>query len=385
MMEILIQFVSFYPIMAGTENYIFYIAQEFIRKGHKVTVVCEKHEPNLPDESTYKGIKIIRYDRPVLPWYKRWAWPLYHLKKLRDLYNKKFKRNQFKLIICRYPIYVKASLDYFANCKVVYVPPAVYQQATKTMKRKLPFFRYLEKTLTGKIMKRIERQVINKIYVRPLSNLIKKEIESNYGKIKNIRILRPGIDLKRFFPSKEKKREKIVLYVARLSYEKNPSSAVEAFRQVKDKKAKLLFIGKEMGDEECKKTRELVKKYGLEKRVKFLGKKNNPEIYMRKASIFILPSIYETFGHVLLEAMASGLPIIAFKPDGKKIITASDEIVRNKKTGFLVKDEKEMAEKINLLLKNEKLRQDMGERARKEAEKYSWEKTAGELLRLAKK
>jgi len=319
-----------------------------------------------------------------LPRYKRWSWPLHHLKKLKELYKKRFKKNQFKLIICRYPIYVKASLDYFNNCDVVYVPPAVYHQATKTMRKKLPFFRYIEKTLTGKVMKKIEKSIINKVYVRPLSNLIKKELESNYGKIKKVEVLKPGVDLKRFFPSKQKKREKIVLYVGRLSYEKNPSSAVEAFNLVKNKKAKLLLIGKEMGDEECKETRELVKKYGLGKRVKFLGRKNNPEVYMRKASVFILPSIYETFGHVLLEAMASGLPCIAFKPNDR-IITASDEIIKQGKTGFLVKNEKEMAEKINLLLEDEKLREKMARQARKEAEKYSWRKTAEELLRLAKK
>ena len=82
--------------------------------------------------------------------------------------------------------------------------------------------------------------------------------------------------------------------------------------------------------------------------------------------------------------MASGLPCIAFKPDGKKIITASDEIITDGKTGFLVKDEKEMAEKIDLLLSNEKLREKMGKVARKGAEKYSWEKCAEEILKYSK-
>jgi len=381
-MKILIQFVSFYPIMAGTENYIFYISQEFIKKGHEVTVVCEKHEPSLPDKEYYKGIKIIRYPRPILPIKDRWKWPLYHIKNLQKLYEKNFEKNEFQLIVCRYPVFIKSSLDYF-DCPIVYVPPSVYQQAVKVMKRNMPKWRFNEKNKTGKLMKKIEKKVINKTYVRPLSYLIKKEIELNYGKIKNIKVLRPGIDLKRFCPGN--KRENIILYMGRLSVEKNPVSAVKVLKLLENKKAKLLFIGKEMMDNENKKARKLIKVYKLEKRVNFLGRKNNPEDYMRKSKVLILPSIYETFGHVLLEAMASGLPIVAFKPDGKKIITASDEIIKNNKTGFLVKDEKEMAEKIDLLLGDDKLRKKIGKQARKEAEKYSWEKTAEEILKLAKK
>jgi len=149
---------------------------------------------------------------------------------------------------------------------------------------------------------------------------------------------------------------------------------------MKNIKGELLIIGD--GTEKIK-LRQLTKKLNLNKKVKFLGFQKNPEKYLQQSSVFVLASDYEGFGHVFLEAMASGLPCIAFKPNQKKIITASNEIIQDNKTGFLVKNEKEMIEKINLLLENKSLRNKIGKQARKQVEKYSWKKTAQKILKFA--
>ena len=82
--------------------------------------------------------------------------------------------------------------------------------------------------------------------------------------------------------------------------------------------------------------------------------------------------------------MASGVPIIGFHSNLPKITVPTEEICKNN-SGFAVKDEKEMAEKIDLLLKNNQIRDKMGKSAIKEAEKYEWDNSYKTLIRLLKK
>lgn len=76
--------------------------------------------------------------------------------------------------------------------------------------------------------------------------------------------------------------------------------------------------------------------------------------------IFILPSIHEGFPNVIAEAMASGLPVIAFN-------TYGPEAVINDKTGYVVKSEFEMLERLKYLISNEAVLKDFSENARKRA------------------
>jgi len=128
--------------------------------------------------------------------------------------------------------------------------------------------------------------------------------------------------------------------------------------------------------------RENCKKFVTEnnlKNVVFLGNigKELPSLYAT-CDIFCAPSIFgESFGLVILEAMASGKPVVGFANEGYK------ELMKGKKgEKFLAKpkDFRELAQKIEILIKNEKLRNELGEWGRKEAQKYSWEKVAEKVL-----
>ena len=110
------------------------------------------------------------------------------------------------------------------------------------------------------------------------------------------------------------------------------------------------------------------------------GSTDKVNLVMNVSDVFVLPSKYESFGAVLLEAMASGLPCVAFRPDGKKFVTASDEIIKDGETGFLVppKDSKSLAEKIIILLKDKNLREQMGNAGRERLKDFSIEKMVQE-------
>ncbi len=128
-----------------------------------------------------------------------------------------------------------------------------------------------------------------------------------------INIVRLGVDTKRFRPSRRK--ENLVLFVGRLTAEKGPETLLEAFITFARKypRYKLLFIGQ--GELEGR-LKHRVKEAGLYDRVDFqkLPYCRIHEAYQR-AKIFVLPSVStktweEQYGMVLLEAMASGLPIV---------------------------------------------------------------------------
>lgn len=104
--------------------------------------------------------------------------------------------------------------------------------------------------------------------------------------------------------------------------------------------------------------------------------------YLLMSDIFIFPSIIESFGVVLVEAMAAGLPTIANDVPGCR------DLVVDKKTGFLVKKPNNLnifLDKINLLLNNKKLLGKMKEKSIEESKKYDWKKVCSRYLKLYRK
>ena len=97
-------------------------------------------------------------------------------------------------------------------------------------------------------------------------------------------------------------------------------------------------------------------------------------MYYRAADVFVLPSTISTevFPIVLLEASASGLPMVVSDLDTFKCI------VDDEYNGLFTKrkDEGNLADAIMYLLENQNVRERMGKNARKKVEDYSWEKVA---------
>jgi glycosyltransferase involved in cell wall biosynthesis len=100
----------------------------------------------------------------------------------------------------------------------------------------------------------------------------------------------------------------------------------------------------------------LIEAYHLQKNVILLGFVKDIESFMNSIDIFLLTSIYEGFGFVLLEAMVKSKPVVAFD------VSSNPEIVIKDKTGFLVDcpDVDMFVEKVLALIKDETLRQQLG-------------------------
>jgi D-inositol-3-phosphate glycosyltransferase len=119
---------------------------------------------------------------------------------------------------------------------------------------------------------------------------------------------------------------------------------------------------------------------GIGDMVTFLGAKDQDTLvyYYAAAEIVVMPSHYESFGMVALEAMACGTPVIASDVGG---LSFSIEDGYN---GYRVpeRDPQALADKIILLLKHRVLRDQLGEQARLWVQRYSWVNVAGEILEV---
>lgn len=164
---------------------------------------------------------------------------------------------------------------------------------------------------------------------------------------------------------------KIMLYVGRLSREKNLDLLAEAFARLNRADTHLVLVGDgpARGDLE----RRLAGR-----RVTFTGYLRGVQLATAYASadVFAFPSVTETFGQVVFEAMASGLPIVA--RDGEGVC----DLVTHGVTGLLVPsdDAGEFASALNALLGDEDRRRCMGSSGRSVAERNTWERVLNRLV-----
>lgn len=175
-----------------------------------------------------------------------------------------------------------------------------------------------------------------------------------------VRIFSRGIDRERFNPRHRTQRPGVtVLYVGRVSVEKGLDDLSYAFAGVDG--ARLVIVG------DGPYRRELEERAG--DNVVFRGFLRGGELGAEYASadLFVFPSKTDTFGNVVLEAMASGLPVIVTDR------MAPRELVEDGRNGFIARDRDEMRERITLLVRDAALRGRMGAASRRLAENRTWE------------
>jgi D-inositol-3-phosphate glycosyltransferase len=116
--------------------------------------------------------------------------------------------------------------------------------------------------------------------------------------------------------------------------------------------------------------------------VVFLGKRGQDTLpyYYSAAEVLVMPSLYESFGMVALEAMACGTPVVASQVGGLAYL------VRDGETGYTIpeNDPDALCEKLSLLLGDPQLRSTMGLCAVQHAQDYAWERIATQIVDIYK-
>jgi glycosyltransferase involved in cell wall biosynthesis len=156
--------------------------------------------------------------------------------------------------------------------------------------------------------------------------------------------------------------EQILLFVGRFETEKNLPWLIDSFAKMSEsnKKLRLLMIG--AGREENK-IKEKINNLGLSEKIFLLGEMSHSDlsVYHYLADIFVLPSLSESFGKVLLEAGSCGLPVVASQTTG------ATGLVRAGKTGFLfaINNFEDFQSKIFQILSNQELQNQLSVNSRK--------------------
>lgn len=185
-----------------------------------------------------------------------------------------------------------------------------------------------------------------------------------------ILIVKNGVDVNRFIPTKKlhDKDEINLITVGRLCEIKNQVMTVRVVCKLRQLGYKVNFLILGDGDDR-EKIEEIIQKHNATDYIKLLGFKINVEDYLRQAEVYISSSKTEGLPLSILEAMASGLPIVATDAGGTR------DIVLNNVNGFLIKidDEVALQEAIVNLISNKQLIDDFSQESRVIAEVWSSE------------
>lgn len=214
-----------------------------------------------------------------------------------------------------------------------------------------------------------------------------------------IAVIPPGVDLCHFHPQSQTDirrqlglpmERKIALFVGRIEPLKGIDTIIQATRLLCDENPALageLTVAIVGGspwavqlDAEMARLQALRAELRLERIVRFVGARQQsvlPDFYSA-ADMVLMPSHYESFGMVGLEAMACGTPVIASEVGGLA------HLVKDGLTGYLIppRAAQDLADRMGLLLSDELLRWQMGRAARKEARRYGWRIIADRMLEL---
>ncbi|MDP1728753.1 MAG: glycosyltransferase [archaeon] len=357
---------SIYPGLAGIPTYCHNLSEEFVKAGHDVSIICEQ-------ENNQKKFEIINKKK------------VYRVKLTRDLkrdmnlIESKIRdiRGDFEIVIILWYKYFRPVYSALPSAKKVYVLPSIRKIDIKMINKNHNFLKKYYYILKNQFSIKLEKEAIKKCdLLVSLSKKMLEQVYSEYGIKKGV-LVYPGINHKKF-KLKSLKKDNTALIVANLDPRKGIDLAINVAKGINDD-LKIIVVGE--GNLRAS-LEEKIKLLNLEKKVRLVGFKNNVEDYMSRAFVYLMPSYSEGLPQVVLEAMASGLPIVAFRPDDKHFITSSKELVLKGKNGFLVQNEQEMADKINLLFKNKTLQSKMSHNSLLISKNFSREFCAKEILRL---
>lgn len=218
---------------------------------------------------------------------------------------------------------------------------------------------------------------------------------------KKVVVIPPGVDLGHFYPiAADEAKEfvginpncRMLLFVGRIEPLKGIDTLIQAMADMRQKgvfeknNMSLAVIGgepdvsPETTNAEMARLQAMREQFDLQDLVAFLGRRSQDTLpyYYSAAEAVVVPSFYESFGMVALEAMACGTPVVASEVGGLAFL------VQDEKTGFTVPADEPDALSLRLteLINNPALRKRMGTQAASFAQEYAWSKIAARIINL---
>jgi glycosyltransferase involved in cell wall biosynthesis len=377
-----------------------YIVRALEELGHNAVILARGPTDGSPYTEEVNGTKVQRLPHPSMPGR---LWPLW------PLIEPRYTFESIAAIAGPYDAFVGVDFPFALNVKSLFPEKKlVYrvegsekthdeaigllktEAVAENKKKRSPKIKLQE--FGGDFMERRVWKKCDAIVVK--SKFMKGELEIRYrlpgGKI---HIIPNGVDFNRYSaakPSEDTLRRlkngkppgTVIVSCGRLVPMKNIEFLLQAFAAMRQRSSATLAI---VGDGDAREALEREAScLGITSQVRFLGYTNRVEEFLAASDIFVLPSVYEPFGNSLVEAMAAGVPCVALKPD-TKVLTASDEIVEDGDSGFLVSGDSpaELAAKLDGLVLNQELRRRIGRQGQARCKaRYDWKACALKYLDL---
>lgn len=248
-----------------------------------------------------------------------------------------------------------------------------------------------------------ERQVlrrVNRVIVATLAELTQLRFLYKADASK-LTVIPPGVDKGHFYPipADEAKQfiglrpeNRMILFVGRIEPLKGVDTLIKAMSCLdmsltnREQPVHLAIIGGEPDvdpndmSEEMMRLQKMCDDLCMGNMVLFLGKRAQDTLpyYYSAAEVLVMPSLYESFGMVALEAMACGTPVIASEVGGLGYL------VQDGLTGYTIPDSDPgmLCEKLSKLLGDNELRTSMGNRAADYATEYAWDKIVSAIVKV---
>jgi glycosyltransferase involved in cell wall biosynthesis len=269
----------------------------------------------------------------------------------------------------------------------------IYLLAVKKMKNRPKHIALVQNALSesyGKSKKLVEKIIYKSIpswYMKidkivALSQGVAQDLERLSHALKNKVVVINNIGVDQELRSKASPislpdRRPIILACGRLVAQKGYPHLIQAFAQLILKIPATLII---LGDGELKQeVLQLIEYYQLQDNVKLLGFQENPYSYMASADLFVLSSIYEGFGNVIVEAMACNAPVVSTDcPHGP------NEIIQHGVNGMLVpvRNPEALAKAMSEVLSNSDLQDTLRKNGLKRSEEFEASKISSQYEKL---
>ena len=221
-----------------------------------------------------------------------------------------------------------------------------------------------------------------------LQNLVKKlkkldrlvvlteKSKASWPELSNVEVIPDPLPFQ--IDAKSDLHAKRIITIGRYAYQKGYDMLLRAWAEIEKKYPDWQLAIYGMGDQDS--LRNQIRELGLDAdRCLLNGPVNDVIKEYQNSSVFVLPSRFEGFGLVIIEAMSCGVPVVAFNcPMGP------DEIISDGEDGFLVPvgDIRALAEKLQTLMQNQELRMKFSETAYRNSGRYRIDKISNQWIQL---
>lgn len=339
----------------GAEKLLYDIAIELKKRNYKLDVILTTGYKGVYDEELKnKGINIIylNEDNKIYSFFNIFKYI-------------KILKNYDVVHVQVFPAQLWVAIaSIFLSKKIKFI---VTEHSTNNRRRGIKIFRIIDKLMYSRYTN-----------IVAITDKVKENLNKWIGYEKKTIIINNGINLEKIYNSSIKrfeyfeKDDKILLMVSRFVKAKDHKTLIKSFKYLPEN-YKLLLVGEgELKNE----TENLVKELNFEKRIKFLGfRRDIPEL-LKYSDLIIQSSNWEGLSLAMIEAMASGTPIIGSNVEGIRDLLDRKELL------FEKGNEKELSNKIKVMLSNKELYSEMSNYLLEKSKKYSIEKTVDKYLEV---